>query len=218
MIRFSLVCGKGHQFDEWFFDIEDYDAKLALNELTCPECGDKKIGHNHQTRDRKEPEEYGMRTQKVPELAKLRVLVVDDNEYILRLVRMVLNDLGVAYCMAARNADEAKKIIRQSGTGINLVICDWNMPGETGVELLHELRADGVTYPFIMLTVRADEGSVVRAREDGVSAYLVKPFAPLQLEKKLRALAEMIPSPPPSPVPKAPGAGHLKSKPINGTD
>ncbi|TAN56903.1 MAG: response regulator, partial [Rhodospirillales bacterium] len=49
--------------------------------------------------------------------------------------------------------------------------------------------------PFIMLTARADEGSVVQAKEIGVDAYLVKPFAPIQLEKKLLTLVAAMKTP-----------------------
>ncbi len=128
-----------------------------------------------------------MRAEKIPELAKLRVLVVDDNDYILNLIKMVLTDLGVGDSFLARDAVEAMKVMNGTAA-VNFVICDWNMPGITGLEFLRKLRADGVTMPFIMLTARADEGSVIQAKEIGVDAYLVKPFSPIQLEKKLVAL------------------------------
>ncbi|MFA6020221.1 MAG: response regulator [Rhodospirillales bacterium] len=135
-----------------------------------------------------------LRADKIPEFAKLRVLIVDDNEYILNLVKMVITDLGVADSFFARDAIEAMKVL-ESSANVNFVICDWNMPGLTGLEFLRKLRSDGNKIPFVMLTARADEGSVVQAKEIGVDAYLVKPFAPIQLEKKLRAIVgEMQPA------------------------
>jgi two-component system chemotaxis response regulator CheY len=129
-----------------------------------------------------------MRAPKSPEFAGIRVLIVDDNEYILRLIRMVVSDLGVAHNTIARDAVEAMKVLSNPNEDINLIICDWNMPGITGLEFLRKVRADHPEMPFIMLTARSDEGSVVQAKEVGVSAYLVKPFSPLQLEKKLKIL------------------------------
>jgi len=129
-----------------------------------------------------------IRMEKDPALAALHVLAVDDNDYILRLVKMVVTDLGVAECLIARDAIEAMKILQANRGTINLMICDWNMPGITGLEFLRKLRADKLDMPFIMLTARADEGSVIVAKEVGVDAYLIKPFAPIQLEKKLKAL------------------------------
>ncbi|CAA6603160.1 putative Chemotaxis protein CheY homolog [Rhodospirillaceae bacterium LM-1] len=133
-----------------------------------------------------------LRAEKIPEFAKLRVLIVDDNDYILNLIKMVLTDLGVADSFFAKDAIEAMKVLEGSAA-VNFVICDWNMPGITGLEFLRKLRADGNKIPFVMLTARADEGSVVQAKEIGVDAYLVKPFSPIQLEKKLRVLVGDMP-------------------------
>ncbi|MBF0267257.1 MAG: response regulator [Alphaproteobacteria bacterium] len=133
-----------------------------------------------------------LRAEKIPEFAKLRVLIVDDNDYILNLIKMVVTDLGVADSFFAKDAIEAMKVLEGSAA-VNFVICDWNMPGITGLEFLRKLRADGNKIPFVMLTARADEGSVVQAKEIGVDAYLVKPFSPIQLEKKLRVLVADMP-------------------------
>jgi CheY-like chemotaxis protein len=46
---------------------------------------------------------------------------------------------------------------------INLIICDWNMPGLSGIQFLQKLRLDGVQIPFLMLTARADQASVLAA-------------------------------------------------------
>lgn len=43
MIRYSLQCGEGHAFDDWFSNSADYDGKAAAGELACPECGGKDV-------------------------------------------------------------------------------------------------------------------------------------------------------------------------------
>lgn len=43
MIRYSVRCGHGHQFDEWFSNSADYDLKAAAGEIVCPECQDRAI-------------------------------------------------------------------------------------------------------------------------------------------------------------------------------
>ena len=133
-----------------------------------------------------------LRAEKIPEFSKLRVLIVDDNDYILNLIKMVITDLGVADSFFAKDAVEAMKML-EGTAGVNFIICDWNMPGITGLEFLRKIRSDGNKIPFVMLTARSDEGSVVQAKELGVDAYLVKPFAPIQLEKKLRTLIAELP-------------------------
>jgi two-component system chemotaxis response regulator CheY len=110
--------------------------------------------------------------------AGLRVLAIDDSDNVLRLVRMVLNDLGVGHCHISRGAAEAMLYLDNNPNFINLIICDWNMPGLSGIEFLQKLRADGIQTPFLMLTARADQASVLAARDKGVDAYIVKPFAP----------------------------------------
>ena len=43
MIRYSLLCGAGHAFDDWFSNSADYDAKAAAGELACPDCGGQDV-------------------------------------------------------------------------------------------------------------------------------------------------------------------------------
>lgn len=43
MIRYSLQCGSGHVFDDWFANSADYDAKAAAQDLACPDCGDRHV-------------------------------------------------------------------------------------------------------------------------------------------------------------------------------
>jgi two-component system chemotaxis response regulator CheY len=58
----------------------------------------------------------------------------------------------------------------------------------TGVELLRQLRTARPNMPFLMITARGNAEAVNEARDHGVSAYLVKPFAPAELERKLLSL------------------------------
>jgi DNA-binding response OmpR family regulator len=118
----------------------------------------------------------------------LRVLAIDDNDSVLRLVRMVLYDLSVGHCHISRGAAEAMIYLENNPDYINLIICDWNMPGLSGIDFLQKLRREGVQIPFLMLTARADQASVLAARDKGVDAYIVKPFTPKELERKIRVL------------------------------
>jgi two-component system chemotaxis response regulator CheY len=70
---------------------------------------------------------------------------------------------------------------------IDLVLCDWNMPGRSGLELLQQVRSVGLEVPFVMVTGRADKESVIAAKDAGVTAYISKPFSAAQLEAKMRA-------------------------------
>ena len=120
-------------------------------------------------------------------LPDLNVLVVDDESSVLRLIRMVLADFGVTQVFTAKNASKALALLG-AFDDIDVVICDWNMPGMSGLSLLQQVRTVDQEIPFIMLTGRADLSSVMEARDFGVSDYLVKPFTPEKLEAKLARL------------------------------
>ncbi len=66
------------------------------------------------------------------------------------------------------------------------------MPRMTGIELLAQVRRDFPAMPFIMVTANRDSDSVKAARGLGVNAYIAKPYAPEQLETKLKALARQL--------------------------
>ena len=66
------------------------------------------------------------------------------------------------------------------------------MPRMTGIEFLEQVRMNYPAMPFIMVTANRDIESVNAARGLGVNTYIAKPYAPEQLESKLRALARQL--------------------------
>lgn len=113
----------------------------------------------------------------------LQILVVDDYQTMIRIIRNLLKQLGF------NNVDEAtdgkaaldKMATKQYG----LVISDWNMEPMTGLDLLKEVRAKGNKVPFIMVTAESKTENVLAAREAGVNNYIVKPFNADTLKTKL---------------------------------
>jgi DNA-binding response OmpR family regulator len=69
-----------------------------------------------------------------------------------------------------------------------LIICDWSMPGISGMEVCKQVRAAKSDLPFLMVTGRNDTHSRMVAEAFGVSAYISKPFAYQELKEKLLAL------------------------------
>lgn len=128
-----------------------------------------------------------------------RVLVVDDRLNVRKVVKMVLASTGVQQVSEAiHGRDALQQLLNSSrftsssdrdGT-FDLVICDWNMPEMTGIELLAEMRKDPrfQTIPFLMVTGQGDREDIVKAMETGVTDFIVKPFTIETLEKKLRAM------------------------------
>jgi YesN/AraC family two-component response regulator len=122
------------------------------------------------------------------DLTELSVLVVDDEQSVQRLVRMMLSDMDITQIQLAKDGRAALDLLNEPGQKIDLIVCDWNMPYMSGLELLKEVRASSPQIRFIMLTGRNDFESVRIARDQGVDSYLLKPFSAEQLREKLVAV------------------------------
>lgn len=123
---------------------------------------------------------------------ELRVLVVEDSFEAMNLVKGMMADLGIHEVYTAKNGMEALDFLGVCDELINVVVCDWNMPRMTGIELLRQLRTVDPDMPFIMVTGTADHQSVIEAKGSGVTAYLVKPYSAKELAKKLGLVARML--------------------------
>jgi len=126
------------------------------------------------------------------DLQNLHVLVVDDNPRTLKLIQAVLKDMGVGQIFTATDGREAQMFLDAGEELINLIVCDWNMPRMSGLELLRQVRMTKADMPFLMVTARGTIDSVTAAKKNGVSAYIVKPFSPAELEQKVVSLARRI--------------------------
>ena len=124
------------------------------------------------------------------------ILVVDDYNTMLRIIRNLLRQLGFEDVDQANDGTAALSKMRQRKYG--LVISDWNMAPMTGYELLQQVRADPELgkIRFIMITAESKTENVIAAKRAGVDNYIVKPFNAQTLEHKIRAVF-----PDPEPVP-----------------
>ncbi|HET8904823.1 MAG TPA: response regulator [Saccharospirillum sp.] len=127
-------------------------------------------------------------------MQKLSFLVADDAGFIRDLVKRALKS-QFAQCQIdeAPNGRKAQGLLNRNR--YDLVLCDWEMPEMSGLELLSWLRAteterEESKTPFIMVTSRGDKSHVVKAVEAGVNDYIGKPFSNEQIMKKvLKALS-----------------------------
>lgn len=118
------------------------------------------------------------------------ILIADDEARIRRLVSDFLKRDGHTIVEAADGA-EAMQILENRHAGLDLAILDVMMPGMDGFEILHELRAQesgGKRLPVMMLTARAEDADQVRGLEGGADDYVTKPFSPIVLAARVRAL------------------------------
>jgi two-component system chemotaxis response regulator CheY len=116
------------------------------------------------------------------------VLVVDDYNTMVRIIRNLLRQLGFEDIDDASDGSAALEKMRTRKYG--LVISDWNMEPMTGYVLLQEVRADPElsATPFIMVTAESKTENVIAAKKAGVSNYIVKPFNAQTLRTKIEAV------------------------------
>ena len=116
------------------------------------------------------------------------VLVVDDYNTMIRIIRNLLKQIGFQDIDDAADGSAALARMREKRYG--LVISDWNMEPMTGYELLKEVRADpGLSKtPFIMVTAESKTENVIAAKKAGVNNYIVKPFNAQTLQSKIEAV------------------------------
>jgi len=123
------------------------------------------------------------------DISDLTVLIIDDEPSVTRLLKMMLNDLNVAQVFVAKDGRDALDFLGSfDDAGVDFIICDWNMPRMTGIDLLQQFRTVDPDVPFVMLTGRNDMDSVTAARDLGVTGYLLKPFSQEQLEQYLNSV------------------------------
>lgn len=119
-------------------------------------------------------------------MTKKKILVVDDEEDILELVRYNLSREGYDVVCASTGEEglkAAKKVLP------DLIVLDLMLPGIDGLEVARLLKADGVmkNIPVIMLTARGEEADIVTGLELGADDYITKPFSPRVMTARVRA-------------------------------
>src|SRR5580765_7370265 len=119
-----------------------------------------------------------------------RILVVDDDPQIRRVMRVTLTAQGYEVD-DARSGDEALEKLRERRS--DLVLLDMNMPGLSGIEACRLIRADS-EIGIIMLTVRDSEADKVEALDAGADDYVTKPFRTPELLARIRAALRRSPS------------------------
>lgn len=122
----------------------------------------------------------------------MKILVVDDFSTMRRIVKNLLRDLGFTNTHEADDGSTAWPMLQSSD--FDFVVTDWNMPGMSGIDLLHKIRADDRLkgIPVLMVTAEAKRDQIVAAAQAGVNGYVVKPFTAAALKEKIEKIFERV--------------------------
>ncbi len=125
------------------------------------------------------------------------ILVVDDDTRLRELLHKYLIEQGFRVTTGANAADARAKL---ASIAFDLLVLDIMMPGETGLELTRELRADSAV-PILLLTAMSETSDRIQGLEVGADDYLPKPFEPRELVLRINAiLRRVLPEPAPQPA------------------
>jgi CheY-like chemotaxis protein len=122
-----------------------------------------------------------------------RILYVEDDEDIQRIVRMSLERIGKMTVQIVSDPLQAIEAMKQFGP--QLVMLDWMMPGMDGPTLFRRMRElpETMNYPVVFITARAQQRETAELQALGVAGVISKPFSPNDLPGQLRSIWSALP-------------------------
>ena len=116
-----------------------------------------------------------------------KILLVDDESSIREMIGFNLMQAGFSFAEAADSNQAEAEILREMP---DLILLDWMLPGQSGIEFARHLRRDEGTrdIPIIMLTARGEQEEKVRALKLVADDYITKPFDPGELVARIEAV------------------------------
>ena len=123
---------------------------------------------------------------------RLKILVVDDNAHMRKLVVTILQAFGVVHIFEAASGEAAWESLREHNPDI--IILDWVMEGMSGIELMKMIRANPASpnpfVPVIMLTGHTSLDHVMQARDAGINEFIAKPVSVKTMMSRLSSIIE----------------------------
>lgn len=116
------------------------------------------------------------------EKKKIKILIIDDEERLLRVLRLGLKPLGYDVRTASDGEEGFEELLSQT---YDIVLTDVRMPRLNGVDLVYELERLNIDVPLIVMTAHAEVDSAVKSLKHGALDYIRKPFTVEELHRVL---------------------------------
>lgn len=120
--------------------------------------------------------------------AEIKVLVVDDDALIASMMQALMQSLGVQVVDVAEDGLKAISMLYDANPIYDLVLCDWNMPFKSGIDVHNAMRAAEryIDTCFMLVTAVTEAKQIRAAIEEGVDDYVVKPIEEEKIIKKIQ--------------------------------
>ncbi len=114
-----------------------------------------------------------------------KILLVEDDSASRMVLKEMLRKDGYIDVVETTNGEDAQAKLR--GLKFDLIICDWHMPGLSGLQLLENMKTstDMQNGPLLMVTGETEKQKIVEAIKMGVAGYIVKPLSPKSISSKV---------------------------------
>lgn len=120
-------------------------------------------------------------------MSPFNVVVIDDNPTDLDLLCHIVEDVEDVKIHRFCDSQEAMQFLDSpNDIKVDLILCDWQMPGVSGYELLKSYRKINDSTPFVMVTAHTSKELVIQSREAGASGYIAKPYVSEHIIDKVR--------------------------------
>ena len=115
----------------------------------------------------------------------MKILIVDDSAVMRKIVMKALRQAGYGSHATVEAANGKEGLEQVEKEKPDLVLCDWNMPEMTGIEMLVEMKRLEIATPLCFVTSEATQSMRDQADEAGAAAFLTKPFTSDEMERAL---------------------------------
>lgn len=120
---------------------------------------------------------------------EVKILVIEDNESVLSMIEMFFAKEGIR---GEYVKDGLEGYERATADEWDCIIIDWMLPNMDGITICRKLRDNNLTVPIIMLTAKDTESDQVLGLEMGADDYVTKPFSPLALMARIKAVTRRV--------------------------